>query len=154
MNLFNIERSFKTAKERGWDRLYWFIDYHDTIGPADYGDETKQRKFYPYAKKVLQFLSKQPEICLILFTCSHRDDIDTMLTFLKENEIYFNYVNENPECHSSTMSNFSQKPYINVLLDDKAGFEGEHDWRQIGLVLERHYNVFLFPLEDMHDNDE
>ena len=145
MNLFNIERSFKAAEERNWDRLYWFIDFHDTVGPADYGDESKKRKFYPYAKEVLQFLSKQEEICLVLFTCSHRDDINEMLVFLKENEINFDYINENPECHSGKMSNFSQKPYINVLLDDKAGFEGEHDWKLIGKLLEEHYGVWVLP---------
>jgi len=36
MNIFNIERAYKLKKERGWDKLYWCIDFHDTLFPARY----------------------------------------------------------------------------------------------------------------------
>ena len=34
MNLFNIKRAFRTARERNWDKMFVFIDLHDTICPA------------------------------------------------------------------------------------------------------------------------
>lgn len=139
MNLYNIERSWKEAESRGWNRIYWFVDFHDTIAVADYGDPKKMRQFFPYAKESLQLLSKVDSICLVLWTCSHRDSISKMIEFLKENEIYFDYVNENPECHSDRHVNFTQKPYYNVLLDDKAGFEAS-DWEAIYNVLKKKYD--------------
>jgi hypothetical protein len=138
MNLFNIENSFAQMKEKGWDKLYWFIDYHGTVAVADYGDENKKRRFFPHAREVLQILTNRPEICLVLWTCSYKDDISEMVAFLEENDIQFDYINENPECISNKHVDVSQKPYYNVMLDDRAGFEPE-DWEDIQDVLLRHY---------------
>jgi len=33
-----IERAFKTQKERGWDRIYYFFDIHETILYPDYNN--------------------------------------------------------------------------------------------------------------------
>jgi hypothetical protein len=146
MNFYNIENTWKEIKERQWNRTYWFVDFHNTIAVADYGDPTKMRQFFPFAKDVLQFLSNRQDICLVLWTCSHRDSIQEMLDFLEENDINMDYVNENPECVSDKRVNFSQKPYYNVLLDDRAGFEPEDDWYSLGLLLEEHYkeeNILL-----------
>lgn len=137
MNLFNIEPTFKEAKDRGWDKTYWFVDYHNTIALADYGDPNKLRKFYPHAKEVLQALSNRDDICLVLWTCSHRDSVNDMVDFLEENEVFFDYINENPECVSDKRVNFSQKPYYNVMLDDRAGFEPEVDWLEIRRILDK-----------------
>jgi len=126
-------------EERGWNRLYWCVDFHDTIAVADYGDLTK-RKFFPMAKEVLQLLSKKPEICLILWTCSHKDDIDDMMNWLKEHDINFEYINENPECPTTKRVNTESKLYYNVMLDDRAGFEGETDWYKVWTHLFMHYD--------------
>ena len=137
---FNVERSFEQMKERGWERLYWFIDFHDTIAVADYGDLTK-REFFPKAKEVLQFLTNKPEICLVLWTCSHRDDIDDMIKWLKKHDITFEYINENPECQTTKRMNVESKPYYNVLLDDRSGFNPTSDWYFLRTILSRIYNV-------------
>lgn len=128
MNTFNIARSFENKQMRGWPFTFWCIDVHDTICKSTYERGHISREFYPHAKETLQRLTKIPEIKLILFTCSHRDDINQILEWLEENDIHFDYVNENPECVSNDVSNFQHKMYFNVLLDDKAGFEGETDW--------------------------
>jgi hypothetical protein len=140
MNLYNIKNTWKEAKERGWNRTYWFVDFHNTIAVADYGDPEKKRQFFPYAKEVLHFLTKQDDVCLVLWTCSHRDDINEMIEFLEENDIKFDYINENPECVSDKRVNLTQKPYYNVMLDDRAGFDPE-DWEIIGAFLEDHYDA-------------
>ena len=127
MNIFNIERSFKQKRERNWEKTWWFIDLHDTICKADYRRKGK-RTFHRGAKEVLQFLSKRKDIVLVLFSCSHRDSIKDALTWLERNKIHFDHVNENPDIGSDKLCNFSKKPYFNVMLDDKAGFEGKTDW--------------------------
>ena len=42
--------------------------------------------------------------------------------------INFTYINDNPEYIGNDYADFSKKFYYNILLDDKAGFEGETDW--------------------------
>ena len=117
MNIFNIKRSFKQKKERGWDKLWWFIDLHDTICKGDYLLNGGEITFYKGAKKVLQ-----------LSSCSHKDNLNKVLGWFNQNNITFNHVNENPDIGNNKLSDFSEKPYFNVFLDDKAGFEGETDW--------------------------
>lgn len=123
-------------EKRNWDRIYWFIDYHGTIAVPDYLDNSKKNKFYPMAKIVLQYLCKRKDTCLILWTCSHDNDVIKILKWLKENEIYFSYVNDNPECKTTSRVNVDMKPYYNILLDDRAGFEPEIDWILISRELE------------------
>jgi len=134
MNLYNIENSFNSMEEREWSTLYWFIDFHGTIAVPDYNDTSKKRQFYPYAKEVLQMLSKRLDCCVILWTCSHKDDIKDMIEWTTEHGIHFDYVNENPECPSTTRVNVEDKPYYNIMLDDRAGFEPE-DWQGIKQLL-------------------
>ena len=143
MNLFNIENSYASMEKRGWDRIYWFVDVHGTIAVPDYLDETKKKQFYPFARQVLRYLSKRDDTCLILWTCSHNDDINVILKWLQQNKIYFEYVNENPECKTTERVNLEQKPYYNVLLDDRAGFEPETDWRLIFQKLEEIFGALL-----------
>ena len=140
MNNFNIENSFKLMKIKKWDCVYWAIDLHGTICKS-----TRQRisnyTFYKGAKKVLQFLSKQKDIKLILFTCSHKDSINRANQWLSKNKIFFKFINENKDIKSNKLSNFEKKIYFNVLLDDKSGFEGNKDWAIVKKELEKKYGV-------------
>ena len=129
MSNFNIKRAFKTARDRNWDKVYWLIDVHGTICKSDYAnDKGIQREFFPGAKETLQELTRRADCCLILWTCSWQDDINDILSWLKNNGINMDHVNVNPEVESNKLSNFQAKIYCNVILDDKAGFEGETDW--------------------------
>ena len=42
--------------------------------------------------------------------------------------VSFDFFNENPLCESTELCNFKDKFYFNVLIDDKAGFDGESGW--------------------------
>lgn len=132
-NLFNIPRSFRMMKERGWDKLYWAVDLHDTICPADYIHPFTH--YYPYAKEVLQDLSSSHDSCLILFTSSFEAEINHVTDLLALDGIAFDYINENPEAQNTRHGDFSKKFYFNILLDDKAGFNGETDWQKIHQLL-------------------
>lgn len=140
MNKFNIAKSFRTNKERDYTVAYWCIDLHGVICKNTHKRKHKYT-FYNGARKVLRFLSGRNDIILILHTCSHNDSINRARKWLLRNGIAFEYVNENTEIHSNKISNFSQKFHYNVLLDDKAGFEGEKDWAIVREELEKEYKV-------------
>lgn len=137
MNYFNIEKQFALMKERNWDKLYWAIDLHDTVLYADYTN-SKPIKFAPGAKEVLKRLSKSPSSYLIMFTCSYPEEIKKYLEFFKEHDITFDSVYENPDVSNSKYGYFDKKPYYNILLEDKAGFDKEDDWTEIDLILDKY----------------
>lgn len=136
MNLFNLERAFRTKKERGWDKIYIAIDFHDTIFKGYYQTD-QEFEFYPYAKNVLRNWTKREDIVLIAYTCSHAKDFERVNKWMNEHGINFEYLNENPECGNTDLAAFHQKFYFNVLLDDKAGMCGEEDWWNIITELRR-----------------
>jgi hypothetical protein len=127
MNIFNIKNTFKKVLERKWKYIYIAIDLHETILKPTYS-EILSTEFYPYAEETLKELSKLNGIVLILYTSSTHNDILQYLHFFRERNIYFKYVNCNNDVPSTNYAEFSSKFYFNILLDDKAGFEGENDW--------------------------
>jgi len=127
MNLFNIERSFKMKEERGWRTLYVVVDLHATM-IKPYHHEVE---FYPGCIEVLENLSRRRDVCLILWTSSHIGDIEKIDGKCLCNGIYFRHINQNPNETNTSQANFSQKFYFNILFEDKAGFEGETDWKLV-----------------------
>lgn len=130
-----IETAFKKKITRGWDkwpRMFWAIDLHDVIIPGTYTRNNENKQLYPFAEEVLQWLTNREDMCLILYTSSHRDSIDNILIWLYDNYgVKFDYVNANPECDNSSLCDFSQKFYFDIMLEDKAGFNGMEDWKKI-----------------------
>lgn len=136
MNVFNIERAFRMREERGWDTLWWMIDIHDTIFKGKYASD-QEFEMYPGCVEVLQWISDQPNQEIILWTSSYRDHAQKVIDFFRdEYGIYINFFNENPECGSTEIADFSVKPYFNILLDDKAGGNFEYDWLLIAKEIE------------------
>jgi hypothetical protein len=134
MNLFNIARTFEMQKVKHWPETYWCIDLHGTIIPSgkDSNDKTDKLEFYPDAKEVLQHLSNRLDVIMILWTSTPIERLMSILLGLEMNhDITFTYVNENPHALNTPRSDFSQKFYFSVLLDDRAGFEPETDWTAI-----------------------
>lgn len=138
MNLFNIENTYRQKIERGWDEVFWCIDVHNTIIPGLY-DIAQKFEFYPDAKEVLQFLTRKTDVVMILYTCSHQKETAKMQTFFNANGVTFKYVNTNVDVPSTALGNYEEKPYFNILLEDKAGLEKE-DWKAIRKLLEEIYN--------------
>ncbi len=68
---------------------------------------------------------------MFLYTCSWPTEIEKYQQLFKEYEIDFKYVNENPEVINNRLGYYSQKPYFNILLDDKSNFIPETDWPTI-----------------------
>ena len=133
MNLFNIRKTFQMKEARGWNEIYFCIDLHGTIIPSGESvtDSNDEKIFYPYAKEVLKYLSDRKDIKIILWTSTPPMRIMNVLKWFMDNEIYFDGVNSNRYAANTPRSNFDEKFYFNVLLDDRAGFDPETDWKAI-----------------------
>lgn len=115
------------AKARGWDKINIAVDWHDTICQSTYNSTALN--FYEAAIPALRKLSKRKDIVLILFTSSYDDVIEQFLDHCeKQYEIFFDYVNCNPEISNTKYGDFSKKFYYDILIDDKAGFNPDTDW--------------------------
>jgi hypothetical protein len=142
MNSFGIKRAYERKKECNYEKTYWAIDLHGVILYPTYSNE-KEYKLAPYSKQVLQYLSLRKDMVLILWTSSYEKNLDNVLNFLAENNIYFDYINQNPEVSNNLISNFNMKFYFDILLDDKAGFNLDNDWMIVW------NNVFEYFLTDV-----
>jgi hypothetical protein len=131
MNPFNIRRAFREKKEKGWQRLYWCIDLHDVVIEGKYNKFNEGAQIYPNAKEFFQWANKRDDTILILWSSSHSDALDKILLTLGEQGIRFHFVNTNPLEKNNHLCDFNKKLYFNILLDDKAGFEGVTDWKLI-----------------------
>jgi len=57
------------------------------------------------------------------------------LEHFKENGIFFDYVNENPEYENLSFACFDTKFYYDIGIDDKFGFDANIDWEILYLSL-------------------
>ena len=137
MNAFNIANAFKLKKERGWEKVYFAIDLHNTICPSKREKSGEHTDFYPHAKETLQMMSRRKDVCIILWTSSYILELNDTLKWLKDNEIRIDYVNENPECISTRLGDFSKKFWCSCIIDDKSGFEGKKDWLLVRQELDK-----------------
>jgi hypothetical protein len=137
MNIFNIERSFADKTKRRWQKIFIAIDVHDVILEGKYNLNNEGAAYMPNCIKVLQQWSKREDISLILWTSGHIGPTSKVLDNLEKQGINFKHVNCNPECPNDPLCDFSKKFYFNILLDDKAGFEGKTDWFLIEKELKR-----------------
>ncbi len=136
----SIIKAFQNAQEkkdsRGWDRIYVFVDLHETVIKPTYEDASK---IVPYenALDVLTWITKNRlDIWLVIYSCSWAKDILEYLMWFKSYDIRFQYVNKTEEPNTEYAC-FDRKPYYNVLLDDKAGFDPETDW----LLLKEYFKI-------------
>ncbi len=123
-----IKKAFSDKKTRNWNKLYVSIDLHDTIIEGKYNLHNEGAKFFPNAVNVLKKFTDRSDIVLVLWTSSHDVSINEQIEKMKALGIKFDFINENPDVPSNELCNFDKKFYFNILLDDKAGFDGWSDW--------------------------
>lgn len=132
MNLCNIKRTFvKLRPQRKWDTIYWLVDVHGVIIPGNWHRINDYIFITPAAHEVLQWISNRNDQRLILWTSSYKTETDELVRWLQTNGVKVDWVNENPEEEHTEYADFSRKPYFNILVDDKAGFEPLTDWAAI-----------------------
>lgn len=136
-----INNFFRDKEKRGWDKGYFFFDIHGTILKPNYTYGSTPDEFYPMAKETLQFISKLSDVVMIIYTCSHPHEIAEYVALFESNDIHFKYINENPEILTQTdgYGNYDKKPYMNVLFEDKSGFNPMVEWQEVyDLLVERY----------------
>jgi len=143
MNLFNIANAFERNKIKGWPTVYWAIDIHDTIGKGTYKKDNEGFEFYPWAKEVLQNLSQNPNCKIIIYTASHTEPAQNLIKWMEGYEITIFALNRNPDHENNELCDFSKKMYFDILLEDKAGFEGKCDWFLVMKELQK-INQWIF----------
>jgi len=134
-----IQKAYLDKAKKNYDKLYFFFDIHGTILKPNYTFGNTPKDFYPFAKETLQLISKIPHICMVLYTCSHPNEIEEYIEMFKGFDINFHYINENPEVQTDLNGYgcYDKKPYVNVLFEDKAGFSGEEDWLPVYALMEK-----------------
>lgn len=120
-------------KNPDWEFTYWAFDVHGTIIKPNYDNSSIPKELYPHAKEVLKMLSNRDDIVMYMYTCSHPHEQAEYIRYFDSMGIDFKWVNENPDVptNNNGYGYYEDKPYFNVLLDDKSGFDPEEDWVDI-----------------------
>jgi hypothetical protein len=134
---------FEYKVKRNWDKTYWFFDIHGTILRPNYKYGNTPKDFYPHAIETLQLLTKLPDVEMIIFTCSHPHEIQEYVKLFESFGIKFKYINENPEVPTDINGYgcYDKKPYMNVLFEDKAGFDPETEWIEVLEYMKSKYEI-------------
>jgi hypothetical protein len=133
-----IKNCLENAKLKSWDKTYWAFDIHGTMLKPTFKPGVVSTEFYPYAKEVMQMLTRQKNIVRILYTCSYPEEIVQYLKYFEDSAIRFDYVNENPDVCAGAYGHYDRKFYFNVLFEDKAGFDPLTDWKEVYELLNQY----------------
>lgn len=125
-----IEKVFNGLNNGSFKCIYIMVDVHNTILKPTF-DKKETFEYFPYAKETLKLLSEKENIKLIMWTSSYDEKIQMYLQHFEENGIIFNFVNENKEYGNVSFACFDTKFYYDIGIDDKFGFDAEHDWKEI-----------------------
>lgn len=123
---------FYLNPENSFNRLLEEYNQHQSIVVAFDFDDT----VYDFHKKgrlyndIIELLKTLKSINCYLICWTGQQDIEFVSDYLKNNNIPFDAINENPSFHKS----MSKKIYANAYLDDRAGLKQVYDELN-GLVL-------------------
>jgi len=129
-----FRQAFKRKAEKGWNCIYILVDLHGTILKPCY-ESPETYSYYPWAIETLQKMSKRKDIKIILWSCSYPEDLKEHINRFGRQDVYFSDIGQNRFELNTGFQCFDQKPYFNVGLDDKFGFNPEEDWEEIYKLL-------------------
>ena len=130
-----FEAAFCRMKEKNWEKIYVAVDIHDTILRACYEAE-ETYDYFPLALEAMRLMSQRSDVCLILWSSCHKEVLARYAGHFLADGIHFDYVNGNPEVQDTSLQSFGEKLYMNVGLDDKFGFDADHDWAEVMEILQ------------------
>ena len=132
----HIKNVFTVLKpKRGWKTIYWMVDVHGVIIPGSWARSNDLQFVTWDCLGPLMWISGREDQRLILWTSSYYEELKKLGDWLFTFGIKVDYVNKNPEEENTQYANFSFKPYFNILIDDKAGFVPETDWKLVKQTL-------------------
>ena len=125
-----FDSAFATKEKRKWEKIFVAVDIHETILEPTWSAE-RSHTYYPFAKECLQMLTLMDDVCLIQWSSSSFENNLHYNQEFSKDDIEFDHINENPEVPSTDYADFKKKFYINVIMDDKAGFDPLVDWIEL-----------------------
>ena len=135
----SIERAYSLLQERNWDTIYWAIDLHGTCIKSNYVSG-EYEWINEDAVKCLQLISSLKETKIIIWSSCYHKEFKIIDRFLMNHDIYSWEFNFNPTIENTQTGCFDDKFYFSILLDDKAGFDPDTDWKLIYEYLKRKNN--------------
>lgn len=129
-NVFTVLRP-----KRGWKTIYWMVDVHGVIIPGSWHRENNFQFISQDCEEVLKWISDRDDQKLILWTSSYSSEVEKLGDWLFQRGIVVDFVNINLDEKNTEYADFTYKPYFNILIDDKAGFDPESDWASIKMEL-------------------
>ena len=142
-----FQSAIDVAKLRNWDKISIAVDLHNTVLKPTH-NKLLATEFYPYAKECLSILSENKfngvECLLFPYSCTPSNLLDVYLSnILEPNGIKMyhdsKFVADRMCVDTTSFQSFAKKPYFNILLDDKAGFDPNNDWEELYNYLIREY---------------
>lgn len=125
-----VERAYSLLQERNWDTIYWAIDLHGTCIKSNYVSG-EYEWINEDALKCLQLISNLKETKIIIWSSLYRSEKFKIWVWLSEQGIEILNFNSNDSIKNTETGCFDKKFYFSVLLDDKAGFDPDTDWKLI-----------------------
>lgn len=121
-----FKQAFKKMNHKKWDTIYVFVDMHETVVLPTY-ETKKSEEFYNKSIETLQLMSKHKNVKLILWSSSLPEINLSYKEQFRLLGIEIAAINSNPFEENTSYADFKTKPYMSVILDDKAGFR-PGDW--------------------------
>jgi hypothetical protein len=116
-----LTAAYEKTHARGWDKVYWALDLHDTCFRSTYR-QYEYEWINEHVRDALVRLTAHVETHLILWSSVHPDEQPHILWFFEDAGIRVSGFNDNPFERGNETSGFDQKFYMSVIIDDKAGF--------------------------------
>ena len=130
-----VAKAYAVMQARNWDTVYWAVDLHGVCLKSNYQTNTYEW-INEAAKRALKVISSLPESKIILWSSVHETEMGNIVDFFNEEGIIIDDFNKNLREKNNDVSNFDEKFYFSVLLDDKAGFDPDTDWDAIAYYLQ------------------
>lgn len=138
-----IKKRFEIASKRRWDKVIVAVDLHDTVMNSEkYNAAIKNSQTVRHASKwavyqqailPLQMLTKRTDVKLVWYTGTDEKTLEIITSMLfAEYSIKFEGIAGGDEfelVHEG--QSFENKPCFDILLEDKAGFDPEEDWKEV-----------------------
>lgn len=139
----SIRRAYRLITERKYDtpRIYWTIDLHDTCIKGTHTPNTYEW-INDDVVEVLKFIKTFPESVIIIWTSCYPEEKTNIENFFLSHGVHYDFFNENPDAKDTKTGYFKEKFYSSVILDDKAGFDPETDWK-----------IVMQTLKEIHEED-
>lgn len=141
-----IIRAVKAAYEKHSEKyphIFWKIDLHGVCLRSSYQSgeyEWINDDVVPALKQIMNC----PHSKIILWSSCYEHEQSKIIEFFNNSGVRVDFFNENPLFGNTEYGCFDQKFYFSILIDDKAGFDPDTEWKII--------TDFLIEADKKNDN--